>query len=136
MSARGDARLDMLSDSFDAAEALLRQPQHVALPYPAIRAVDNVARWLSITQAQARQREAELKKREQETQRQRQREAEARHEVDYTMHPNHPLNREKNRLALSEKERAEREQRSLRAQRRQGRHVLARMQRKKPAREK
>jgi hypothetical protein len=126
------AYLDMLSEAFDAEEALLRRPESVLLPYPAIRAVDNVARWLSITQAQARQREAEARQLQQDKAKEAElsleRESKAR--VDYTMHPNHPMNREKNQLATSEEAAAKMaEEQRRRADKRASKHVLLRMQR-------
>ncbi len=101
--------LDMLSESFDAEVALLQQYSAVQLPYPSIRPVDNLARWLSITQTQARQRE-----RQQAAERAAA-EAKAAQErefqVDETAHPTHQLNRERFGLLTPEEARIKLEER-------------------------
>lgn len=120
----------MLDPAFDAEQALLHaDAADVPLPYPAIRPVDNLAMWLSITQAQARQ--------QQQQQRDAQKAAAdsaaiariAEPAALSRMHPSHPENRARRGMA-TEAEIAERAaQRRREYEQGRGRHVLARMAR-------
>lgn len=126
--------LDMLSEAFDAEVALLQRAGEVRLPYPAIKAVDNIMRWRSITEAQARARQKELRAQELLQQQQAAAAAAAadgsgRGTVDETAHPGHASNLQRFGL-LSAAEvvarRQELQMRRLRISRHQS--VLQRMQ--------